>query len=114
MVVTNEQCLDVVEQAKLRSLGLSARSFRGLGAVRPRQHPGDRSWGHVRGDPGLLGEAEAQGRKEQPRRTDPGNTRRQARFLRFAPERFNLHGKEGVDGSSPSEGFAKFLLIRPF
>ena len=25
------------------------------------------------------------------------------------PESF--HGKEGVDGSSPSEGFAKFLLI---
>jgi hypothetical protein len=23
-------------------------------------------------------------------------------------------GKEGVDGSSPSEGFAKFLLISPF
>jgi hypothetical protein len=26
----------------------------------------------------------------------------------------NSHGKEGVDGSSPSEGFAKFLLIRFF
>ena len=26
----------------------------------------------------------------------------------------HLHGKEGVDGSSPSEGFAKFLLISPF
>jgi hypothetical protein len=24
------------------------------------------------------------------------------------------YGKEGVDGSSPSEGFAKFLLISPF
>jgi hypothetical protein len=24
--------------------------------------------------------------------------------------RFAAHGKEGVDGSSPSEGFAKFLL----
>ena len=24
------------------------------------------------------------------------------------------HGKEGVDGSSPSEGFTKFLLIRSF
>src|SRR6266851_4575859 len=28
------------------------------------------------------------------------------------PEKF--HGKEGVDGSSPSEGFAKFLLISSF
>ena len=26
----------------------------------------------------------------------------------------HLHGKEGVDGSSPSEGFAKSLLIRLF
>src|SRR5215207_9069679 len=26
----------------------------------------------------------------------------------------HLHGKEGVDGSSPSEGFAKFLLISSF
>jgi hypothetical protein len=25
-----------------------------------------------------------------------------------------LHGKEGVDGSSPSEGFRKFLLITSF
>jgi hypothetical protein len=24
------------------------------------------------------------------------------------------HGKEGVDGSSPSEGFTKFLLITSF
>jgi hypothetical protein len=28
--------------------------------------------------------------------------------------RFGAHGKEGVDGSSPSEGFAKFLLISSF
>jgi hypothetical protein len=27
---------------------------------------------------------------------------------------FGSHGKEGVDGSSPSEGFAKFLLISSF
>ena len=27
---------------------------------------------------------------------------------------FESHGKEGVDGSSPSEGFAKFLLISFF
>src|SRR3954447_14173072 len=26
----------------------------------------------------------------------------------------HLHGKEGVDGSSPSEGFRKFLLISSF
>src|SRR5579862_4113218 len=27
---------------------------------------------------------------------------------------FGAHGKEGVDGSSPSEGFAKELQISPF
>src|SRR5579862_2622045 len=27
---------------------------------------------------------------------------------------FGAHGKEGVDGSSPSEGFRKFLLISSF
>ena len=26
----------------------------------------------------------------------------------------DVHGKEGVDGSSPSEGFRKFLLISSF
>jgi hypothetical protein len=26
----------------------------------------------------------------------------------------HLHGKEGVDGSSPSEGFTKFLQISSF
>jgi hypothetical protein len=34
------------------------------------------------------------------------------RQIKPNPEKF--HGKEGVDGSSPSEGFAKFLLISPF
>jgi hypothetical protein len=28
--------------------------------------------------------------------------------------RETFHGKEGVDGSSPSEGFRKFLLISSF
>jgi len=27
------------------------------------------------------------------------------------PSRFGAHGKEGVDGSSPSEGFASSLLV---
>jgi hypothetical protein len=34
-------------------------------------------------------------------------TRREARLFRPAAEYVNLHGKEGVDGSSPSEGFPK-------
>ena len=34
--------------------------------------------------------------------------------LGFAPPHEHLDGKEGVDGSSPSEGFAKSLLISPF
>ena len=37
--------------------------------------------------------------------------RREARLLRPADARRNLHGKEGVNGSSPLEGFAKLLLM---
>jgi hypothetical protein len=50
------------------------------------------------------------------------NTRRLARSKnphRYAETRMNrppphVHGKEGVDGSSPSEGSEKFLQIRAF
>ena len=52
----------------------------------------------------MLGDAEAPDRKGQPRRIDPGKTGREGRRLRPGGERINLHGKEGVDGSSPSEG----------
>src|SRR5437867_4485455 len=77
-----------------------------VGWPQPRQHPGDRSWGHSWGDPEPPGEAE--GRVE---RTAKAHRSRQdkaeTRFLRLTGERFNLHGREGVDGSSQSEGSAK-------
>ena len=40
-----------------------------------RQHPGGRSWGQVRGDSGLLGDAQAPGRKRLPRRIDSRKTK---------------------------------------
>ena len=48
----------------------------------------------------------------------PGNEHQAANSSTPGSKRANgpqhLHGKEGVDGSSPSEGFAKSLLISPF
>jgi hypothetical protein len=42
--------------------------------------------------------------------------RNQAKTVAVGCDRLPIgaHGKEGVDGSSPSEGFAKFLLISSF
>ena len=37
-----------------------------------------------------------------------------ARLRSTQPSRRPLHGKEGVDGSSPSEGSAKYLQVAPF
>ena len=66
---------------------------------------GDKSWGQVRGSSGPLGAARGTLRRGQQSRIEPRKTRREARLLRPAADDFNLHGKEGVDGSSPSEGF---------
>jgi hypothetical protein len=41
-----------------------------------------------------------------------GTTLKQAKTVAVGCDQ--LPGKEGVDGSSPSEGFAKFLLISSF
>src|SRR6266516_7196344 len=39
---------------------------------------------------------------------------KQAKTLAVGCDRLPRDGKEGVDGSSPSEGFRKFLLISSF
>jgi hypothetical protein len=43
-------------------------------------------------------------------------TASQARIVAVACDQLPIgaHGKEGVDGSSPSEGFANFLVISSF
>ena len=47
---------------------------------------------------------------------DAQNGLRQAQTIAVGCDRLPklFHGKEGVDGSSPSEGSQKFLLISPF
>src|SRR5262249_3516635 len=71
------------------------------------QHPGDRSWGQVPGFSGPVRVAQGTRRTGRRGRIDQRKTRREARLLHPAGERFNLHGKEVVDGSSPSEGVTK-------
>ena len=57
----------------------------------------------TRGPSGRLAEAN----KGRPNRIVTRKTRREARLVRRTDELLNLHGKEGVDGSSPSEGLPK-------
>ena len=68
-----------------------------------RQH-----WGQVLGTgsgaQGRSGTLKATRQRGPPRRIEPGKTRREARLLRPADDHVNLHGKEGVNGSSPLEG----------
>ena len=67
------------------------------------------SWGQVLGTgSGLLRAAQGVSRRGLERSANSlgtGKTRREARLLLLADAPRNLHGKEGVDGSSPSEGF---------
>jgi hypothetical protein len=72
---------------------------------------GDRSWGQIPGSSGPPRASRGRGRQEPRRRIDPRKTRRGAGLLEPAAEDEILHGKEGVDGSSPSEGFEKPLQI---
>src|SRR5882672_12110520 len=82
--------------------GPQQRRLLGLGS-------GDRS-GAFRGGSGSL-ERTAQQEKNQPRS-------RQSALPSLVPNhvaaRRSLHGKEGVNGSSPLEGFRKFLLFSSF
>jgi hypothetical protein len=47
---------------------------------------------------------------------EPRKRQNEAKFVATGCHRLpaTFHGKEGVDGSSPSEGSEKSLLIRPF
>jgi hypothetical protein len=81
---------------------------------------GARFWGQVRAYSGRLKALQGEGGTSGETSQIAGKARYQAPFPgRIAAGRI-LHGKEGVDGSSPSEGFAKFpanrlvgLSIRP-
>ena len=68
---------------------------------------GARFWGQVRGFSGRLRVLQDKGGTSGETRQIAGKARYEARF----PDRIaggdNLHGKEGVDGSSPSEGLQK-------
>src|SRR3954451_11482634 len=68
--------------------------------------PGDWPWGQVRDSSGSVGGP--RGRIEE--HAQNGITARKAtralRLLRLTAQRLSLHGKEGVDGSSPSEGLS--------
>ena len=78
-----------------------------------RERFGDRFWEQVPGASGPLGRLKYpidEGRK--PHRSTKNKAG--SANLQPADEHVNLHGKEGVDGSSPSEGSAKFPLISPF
>jgi hypothetical protein len=67
-------------------------------------HLGDRFWGQVWAFPGSPRELHRRGEIPKENGTDAGKGRRQAVFLRSPADGRILHGKEGVDGSSPSEG----------
>src|SRR5262249_15778728 len=75
---------------------------------------GDMSWGHVRGVSRLCGQAEGEAQGASKTALAPPKTRREVRLVRPAARARILHGKEGVDGSSPSEGFTKVPANRHF
>jgi hypothetical protein len=82
-------------------LPLSATHAESLGA---------RFWGQVRGSSGRLRVLQGKGAAKRETSQIAGNAPYQARF----PYHIEAgHGKEGVDGSSPSEGFAKLAAHRP-
>ena len=65
---------------------------------------GDGFWGQVRGVPGRLRVLQRKGATSRQTGQNAGKARQHAPFPHhIAPARI-LHGKEGVDGSSPSEG----------
>ena len=83
------------------------RSARGAVLAAVRASSGDRSWGQVWGFSGTFRAHRGRGAACNESRSVAGKSCKQARFLRLPPAARILHGKEGVDGSSPSEGFAK-------
>jgi hypothetical protein len=65
---------------------------------------GARFWGQVRGSSGLLKVLQGKGGTSGETSQIAGKARNQASFPGHIAARRILHGKEGVDGSSPSEG----------
>jgi hypothetical protein len=76
------------------------------------------TWGQVLGTGfGLRKVPPGDSRTSSKRATKPQRSRENkagSAIIRPAAEPFSLHGKEGVDGSSPSEGSAKAPQIAPF
>ena len=90
------------------------RSVRGAVLAAVRASSGDRSWGQVWGFSRTFRAHRGRGSACNESRSVAGKSCKQARFLRLPPAARILHGKEGVDGSSPSEGSAKAPLMRGF
>ena len=76
--------------------------------------PGARFWGQVRGSSGRLRIVQGKGGTSGETSQIAGKARYQAPFPGHIAAGRILHGKEGVDGSSPSEGFSISLQIRCF
>jgi len=74
---------------------------------------GDRSWGQVRGVSCLLKAAHGIRGEEPPCGLEERKSGLEAHLRSPATVRFSLHGKDGVDGSSPSEGFREGQQKRP-
>src|SRR5512133_207339 len=68
---------------------------------------GARFWGQVRGFSGWLRAAQGKGAASRETSKIAGEAHNQARFRDHVAVGRSLHGKEGVDGSSPSEGSIK-------
>jgi hypothetical protein len=72
-----------------------------------RASPGARFWGQVRGSSGRLRIVQGKGGASGETRQIAGKARYQAPFPGHIAAGRILHGKEGVDGSSPSEGSSR-------
>ena len=81
----------------------------GLGRVPASS--GDRSWGQVWGFSGTFRAHRGRGSADNESTSVAGKCCKQALFLGLRRAMRILHGKEGVDGSSPSEAYLKCLQI---
>jgi hypothetical protein len=90
-----------------RSSGSKPLFARGAVLAAVPAEPGDRSWGQVGGFSGGLKAHQGRGAAGSESRAVAGKSWKQALLVCLPPAARNLHGKEGVDGSSPSEGSAK-------
>jgi hypothetical protein len=69
-----------------------------------RASSGDRSWGHVWGFSGTVRPRRGRDAAGNESKSLAGKACEQALFVCLPPAARNLHGKEGVGGSSPPEG----------